>query len=105
MKNFLNQKEDEPKINQKNIIKFYKGIHQPSFGLDSGYYHPIFNYVKKRIPAFDFIKSSKFYNYHEPIKNADEKNNDNPGSKRNVTEENKALYINNDKTIIENYKV
>ena len=47
MKNFLNQKEDEPKINQKNIIKFYKGIHQPSFGLDSGYYHPIFNYVKK----------------------------------------------------------
>ena len=105
MKNFLNQKEDEPKINQKNIIKFYKGIHQPSFGLDSGYYHPIFNYVKKRIPAFDFIKSSKFYNYHEPIKNADEKYNDNPGSKRNVPEENKALYINNDKTIIENYKV
>ena len=97
MKNFLNQKEDEPKINQKIIIKFYKGIHQPSFGLDLGYYHPIFNYVKKRIPAF--------YNYHEPIKNADEKNNDNPGSKRNVTEENKALYINNDKTIIENYKV
>ena len=105
MKNFLNQKEDEPKINQKNIIKFYKGIHQPSFGLNPGYYHPNFDYVKKRIPAFDFGKSNKFYNYKESIKNANEKNNDNPGSKRNVTEENKALDINNDKTTFENYKV
>jgi len=101
----LNQKEDEPKINQKNMIKFYKGIHQPSFGLDPGYYHPNFNYVKKRIPAFDFGKSRKFYNYKEPDKNTDEKNKDNPDSKRNVTEENKALDINNDKTNFENYKV
>jgi hypothetical protein len=101
----LNQKEDEPKINNKNIIKFYKGIHQPSFGLDPGYYHPNFNYVKKRIPAFDFGKSSKFYTSQEPDKNADEKNKDNPDSKRNVTEENKALDINNDKTNFENYKV
>ena len=101
----LNQKEDEPKINQKNMIKFYKGIHQPSFGLDPGYYHPNFNYVKKRIPAFDFGKSSKFYNYKEPDKNTDEKNKDNPDSKRNITEDNKALDINNDKTNFENYKV
>jgi len=101
----LNQKEDEPKINNKNIIKFYKGIHQPSFGLDPGYYHPNFNYVKKRIPAFDFGKSTKFYNYKEPDKNSNEKNKDNPDSKRNVTEGNKALDINNDKTNFENYKV
>ena len=101
----LNNKEDEPKINQKNVIKFYKGIHQPSFGLDPGYYHPNFNYVKKRIPAFDFGKSSKFYNYKEPIKKIDEKNNDNPDNKRNVIEVNKAFDINNDKTNFENYTI
>ena len=101
----LNKKDDEPKISHKNMIKFYKGIHQPSFGLDPGYYHPNFNYVKKRIPAFDFGKSSKFYNYNETIKNNEEKNKENQDSKRNITEDNKMFDVNNDKTTFENYKV
>jgi len=101
----LNKKEDEPKIYHKNMIKFYKGLHQPSFGLDPGYYHPNFNYVKKRIPAIDFGKSSKFYNYNEPIKKIEEKNKENQESKRNVTEDNKMFDVNNDKTAFENFKV
>ena len=40
----------------KNIFKF------KIFALDPGYYHPNYNYVKKRIPSIDFSKST---NSHE----------------------------------------
>ena len=40
----------------KNIFKF------KIFALDPGYYHPNYNYIKKRIPSIDFSKST---NSHE----------------------------------------
>ena len=70
---YYKKEEEETKLNPKEEFKFYKGFKQPSFGLDPGYYHPNYNYVKKRIPAFDFSKSKKFYTNNEPIKNMDKK--------------------------------
>ena len=101
----LKKKEEEQKMNAKKSIKFIKKIRQPFFGLDPGYYHPNYNYIKKRIPGFDFGKSSKFYKYNEDIKYTDEKDKINQSNKENIIEENKIFDINMDKTIFDNYRV
>ena len=72
--------------NNKNVIKL------KIFALDPGYYHPNYNYVKKRIPSIDFSKS---LNSHE---------NDNISKIIKENKYNEENYI--DKNINEdNYKI
>ena len=51
----------------KNIFKF------KIFALDPGYYHPNYNYIKKRIPSIDFVKENIndniMSNYYNEIEN------------------------------------
>ena len=101
----FDKKEEETKMYRKEEIKFYQGIKQPSFGLDPGYYHPNYNYVKKRIPSFNFGKTKKFYNYNDRIKESEKNIKENQDIKENITEENKNIDKKNDKIIDEHFKI
>ena len=99
----LVQKE-EKKYN-KEEFKLYKGIKSLNFGSDPGYYHPNYNFVKKRIPGFVFGKSSNNHSFNEENKKSEEKNNnDNPENKQYLTEKKENLNFKNNKINFDNYK-
>ena len=56
------KKRNNNRFNIKQLNKTKKIFKFKIFALDPGYYHPNYNYVKKRIPSIDFSKST---NSHE----------------------------------------
>ena len=103
--------KEKKRNNTNNLKKYYqnKKIFKYSvYALDPGYYHPNYNYVKKRIPSIDFSKSQnsheknefakifednrEFDNNYIIIDNKEQINNKNL-EKNNINEERKFIHI------------
>ena len=102
----LNIKEEikeSKNINTTNKIENKKIKKRISSGLDPGYYHPNYNFVKRRIPAFGFGKSRKSENHKETVKSSEDKNKKSQKKQENNTEGNKHFDIKNEKVSFDNY--
>lgn len=68
------------------------------FALDPGYYHPNYNYIKKRIPCIDFSKSRNIQEKNEMAKTSDDNNKENSRcleNKENIINSNQINHTNN----------
>ena len=102
----LNIKEESKNINQKaRIIHRYntKIIKKNNSDLIPRYYHPNYDFVRRRIPAFEFGKSKKIDNFNESLKNSEDKNKENQKNQENITEGNKNFFIKSEKISFDNY--
>ena len=62
------KKRNNNRFNIKQLNKTKKIFKFKIFALDPGYYHPNYNYVKKRIPSIDFSKSTNSHEKNDSAK-------------------------------------
>ena len=89
---------DAKRFNRSNkIFKF------EVYALDPGYYHPNYNYIKKRIPSIIFNKSRSIHEYKttKSIDDNNKKNNNNNNDKDNNTYNYNDI-VSNENTINQN---
>lgn len=97
---FFNDNKQNHIYNLKKYYKNKKIFKFAVYALDPGYYHPNYNFVKKRIPSIDFSKSPNSHQNNEFAKISEDNNFNyikNIDNKEKIVDKNNKIQLENKK--------